>query len=146
MRHSLKTSDDLRHRKFSGRLTRIKRCRRRKWIAREDRDSNSEKEESRRLKRKKEKIAKCELQLTAMKKLCRELTSKKCTKKVPKAFTEKEVNILVRERDEIMDRLEKIEDDTEDRDTLYKNVEYTALEEREAWLTDIILRHRYGKK
>ena len=87
-----------------------------------------------------------ELQLKAMKKMYRELTSKKCTKKVPKEFDDKEVHIMVRERDKLMDRLEEIEDDTEGRDTLYKNVEYTALEEREAWLTDIILRHRYGKK
>ena len=132
--------------RVAGRLTRMKRCGRRRWIARADRDSNSEKEEGRRLKRKNEKIAKCELQLKAMKKMYRELTSKNCTKKVPKEFDDKEVHIMVRERDKLMDRLEEIEDDTEGRDTLYKNVEYTALEEREAWLTDIILRHRYGKK
>ena len=70
-------------------------------------------------KRKNEKIAKCELQWKALKKLYKEFISKKCTKKVPKEFDEKEVNILVRERDEIMDRLEEIEDDTEDHDTLH---------------------------
>ena len=132
--------------RVSGKLTRMRRCKRRRWIARVDRDDDSEKEEEIRLRKKNDRVAKSETQLKAMKQLYKELTSKKCKKKVPKEFSDKEVNIMARERDEIMDRLEEIEDDTEDREILYKNLEYTTLEEREVWLTNIILTHRYGKK
>ena len=63
---------------------------------------------------------------------------------VPTTITDKEINIMAKERDEIMERMEEIEDDTDNYDALFHNNEYTRLEEREQWLNKFILKHRYG--
>ena len=104
-----------------------------------DRNKKNNTAEKTRIRDKSERITKCKRQLEKMIDLYE--NNKRA---VPTTVTNKEIDIMAKERDEIMERMEEIEDDTDNYDALFHNNEYTRLDEREQWLNKFILKHRYG--
>lgn len=127
--------------RMKGKLRRMEQCPRKRWFGVNDRNNENTTAEKTRLSNKSERVAKCKRQLAKMIDLYE--NNKRA---VPTTITDKEIDIMAKERDEIMERMEEIEDDTDDYDALFHNNEYTRLEEREKWLNKLILKHRYGFK
>jgi hypothetical protein len=131
--------------RMKGRIGRVAHNKRPRWLTKEERSDDALEREQTYVKERQGKLTRLEQRLEKMKQLYTELTSKHNKKKVPKRFTDTEVDIMAEERDAAQDRLAQIEDDTTEWKALFDNAEYTRLEEREQWLTHIIIRHRYGK-
>ena len=129
--------------RLKGRVCRLKRCRNKRWLSTEERTTEAKKKEKHRVKTNTVELDNYVRRVKKMEELYKELSCKNCKKKVPKKFRRRDIEIMTEERDKLLDKTEKLRAEL-DQDQLEVHPEFCRLDEREQWLTQIIIRHKYG--